>query len=165
MIGPFICCGSDMKLSPPQFLILISVREQKKYGYEILKELREIFEGVWEPKTGVIYPAIKRLQENGLLDSEITEGKEHYHLTVKGMDLLREVLPKMGAMMAVSARFAAVVDGTRNELGIESAAMETLYGTGRDGKLRRLREMREHLISVIEKIDGTIEKIEGENNE
>ena len=51
------------RISPPQFLMLVMLRKGPMYGYEVLKVLREEFQGFWEPQTGAIYPALKRLEE------------------------------------------------------------------------------------------------------
>jgi len=159
MFGPFIH-GTHLKVSPPQLLILITVRNGKKYGYEILKDLRDSFEGVWEPKTGAIYPAIKKLQENGFLVSEMVGDKEHYALSESGRDLLVHTLPRLGAMVTLSARFMKVVEDARNELGLDTVPVETLYDTDKDDQLQRLRDMRKSLESSLMRVNETIDTIE-----
>ena len=148
-----------MKVSPPQLLILITVRNEKKYGYEILKDLRDSFDGVWEPKTGAIYPAIKKLQENGLLVSEMVGDKEHYGLSDAGKDFLIQALPELGTMVALSTRFTAIVEDARKELGLD-ASVKTVFGTDKEGLLRHLKDVREHLESHLVSIDEAIEKME-----
>jgi DNA-binding PadR family transcriptional regulator len=64
------------RISPPQFLMLVILRKGPMYGYEVLKVLREEFQGFWEPQTGAIYPALKRLEEHKLILSDTKEGKE-----------------------------------------------------------------------------------------
>jgi len=162
MIDPFIH-GTNAKVSPLQLLILTSVRNEKRYGYEILKDLREIFDGVWDPKTGVIYPAVKKLRDNGYLTSEIAGGKEHYGLSESGKEVLISVLSRLGAMAAVYERFKAVAENVMDELGIDALSADELYdavnGTGRDDKLRRLMDMRSHYEIGLIRTNETIEKI------
>lgn len=159
MIGPIH--GRDLRISPPQMLILISVRNEKKYGYEILKDIRDTFEGVWEPKTGAIYPAIKKLQENGLLESEMVDGKEHYSLTAEGLRFLTETLPKMGAMVSMMTRYTVIIEDAITELGLEVSKFEDMDSKGKEEKLRHFLEMRSHLEMDLIKINEAIEKIAG----
>jgi DNA-binding PadR family transcriptional regulator len=67
-----------------QLVILILLRDRPMYGYEVLKELRDRFEGVGTPKTGSIYPSLKRLEEHGLISSEKRDGTDYYHISDKG---------------------------------------------------------------------------------
>jgi DNA-binding PadR family transcriptional regulator len=59
------------------------------YGYEIIKELKGVFGDVWEPKTGSIYPALRRLETKGLIKTELKEDREFYILTEKGSEALK----------------------------------------------------------------------------
>ncbi len=80
------------KLSPIELLILLQLKKKSMYGYEIIKELKKIFEGVWEPKTGTIYPALRRLETRGLIKTELKDEREHYLLTKEGEEVMRENL-------------------------------------------------------------------------
>ncbi|MCL2890687.1 MAG: PadR family transcriptional regulator [Methanomassiliicoccaceae archaeon] len=169
MIDPFMH-GKNAKVSPPQLLILISVRNGKRYGYEILKDLREMFGGMWEPKTGVIYPAVKKLRDHGYLTSEIVDGKEHYGLSGSGKDVLISVLSRLGAMSAVFERFRTITGDVMNELGIDPLPADELnasvHDLGRDEKIRRLMDMRTHLETGLIRVNETIENmIMHENDE
>jgi len=80
------------KLSPIELLILLQLKKKPMYGYEIIKELKKIFEDVWEPKTGTIYPALRRLETRGLIRTELKDGREHYLLTKEGEEAMKENL-------------------------------------------------------------------------
>lgn len=84
--GPF-----KRRVSALQFLMLLQLKEGPKYGYEMLKALRDQFMGVWEPKTGTIYPALRGLEARGFLKTEDREGKDFYSLMEKGDALLRRI--------------------------------------------------------------------------
>jgi len=154
--------GKNAKVSPPQLLILISVRNGRRYGYEILKDLREMFGGMWEPKTGVIYPAVKKLRDHGYLTSEIVDGKEHYGLSDSGKEVLISVLSRLGAMSAVFERFKAVTEDVMDELGIDPLSADELYsgnGSGKDDYLRHLMDIRTHLETGLIRVNETIENM------
>jgi len=161
MFGPI---NSDKygRIRPPKLLILMIVRNEKKYGYEILKELREIFDGIWEPKTGVIYPWIKKLNEQGLLTSETVDEKEYYGLSEEGKGLLLEVLPKFGSMVFMSAKYTTVVTDTMNDLDLEISKIDFHRDHTPEERLAHLKKVKRHLESEMERIDGRIKKIEEE---
>ncbi|MCL2785848.1 MAG: PadR family transcriptional regulator [Methanomassiliicoccaceae archaeon] len=159
MFGLFIR-GTNSKVSHPQLMIMLIVKNDKKYGYEILRGLRELFDGVWEPKTGAIYPSIKKLQEDGFLVSEMISDKEHYGLSDDGRELLVRALPELGAMVTLSTRFATVVDAAIREMGCDMSPVKTFYAAEKEEQLRHLRDMRTYLESSLIKVDETIYKIE-----
>lgn len=88
MRGGFIARGRPV--SPLQFLMLIQLNKEPKYGYEMLKIFREEFEDHWELKTGTFYPALRRLESRGFVKTELKDGKEFYSLTKKGNTLLNQ---------------------------------------------------------------------------
>ena len=141
-------------------MILTSVRKEKKYGYEILKDLRKIYEDVWEPKTGVIYPAIKKLQEMNMLDSETIDGREHYSLSEEGRVWLINALPAYGAMSSVRMRFITVLLEASGDFGKEpgNSGNETLSD---EDRLRLFTEMRDRMEKELMNLNELIEKIPG----
>ena len=146
----------------PHILILVSVCNQRKYGYEILKDSRDILDGLWEPKTGVIYPLLKKMQDNGLLDSEMLDGKEYYGLTDVGRNALIDVLPKMSSMLILATRFTTVIDEAMKGLGIEPSDMGEIFDHETTGDLPHLIAMRDHLRSKLAKVEESIEKYKEE---
>ena len=87
-IRPFLPTGG--KITPMQLLLFIQLLEGPKYGYEILKNLREAFEGSWNPKTGTIYPALKTLVRKGLVSEETIEDTTYYTLTETGIEFVKD---------------------------------------------------------------------------
>lgn len=69
------------KLTPIQLLIMIQILEAPKYGYEILRDLREGFKDSWVPKTGTLYPALQALVKKEYLTTSTEDKKTHYSLT------------------------------------------------------------------------------------
>jgi len=151
------------RMRPPQILILVIVRNEKKYGYEILKELREIFEGVWEPKTGAVYPLIKKLQDNGLLVSEMRGDKEYYGLSEEGRELLVEMLPKIGSMVFMATKFMTVATKALDDFGLEMSKLNDTYDPADEDKLTNLINMRDHMESELARIKEKIRRMEEVN--
>jgi Predicted transcriptional regulators len=160
MIGHFP--GKKFKgVRPPQLFILLIVRNEKKYGYEILKELRDVFDGAWEPKTGFIYPLIRRMRDDGLLVSEIVDDREYYGLSDDGRELLLEMLPHFGHVVFMATKVAAVVSKAMEDLDVEMAEFKDPLDTTDEEKLAHLKEMRDHMENELAKINEKINEIEG----
>ncbi|MBU7013773.1 MAG: helix-turn-helix transcriptional regulator [Theionarchaea archaeon] len=82
-------------LSFHENLILMMLAPREMYGYEIMKSLGELTTGIYEPKSGTLYPALKRLEKKGFISSEIkdVEGNriKYYRITEKGKGRLERL--------------------------------------------------------------------------
>ena len=90
------------QVSPLQIMLLIQLEASPKYGYEMLKSIKEAFSGIWEPRTGTIYPALKSLERRTLVETQVRDGVEFYHITTAG----RELLLKIGTQQALNMKFS-----------------------------------------------------------
>jgi DNA-binding PadR family transcriptional regulator len=79
------------RISPIQLLLLVQLENSPKYGYEMLKTIREELNGVWVPKTGTIYPALKSLEKHKLIKKYDKDGVDFYKITDEGLDWLLNV--------------------------------------------------------------------------
>src|SRR5947209_2610746 len=61
---------SGMKVGAVSLWLLILLSERPMYGYEIIKELEKRFSGYWKPKTGTIYPALEKIEQDKLVTSQ-----------------------------------------------------------------------------------------------
>jgi DNA-binding PadR family transcriptional regulator len=75
-------------VSPLQFLLLLQLNKGPKYGYEMLTFLRDEFEGVWDVRTGSLYPALRSLESRGFVETSMKDETEFYTLTPSGETLL-----------------------------------------------------------------------------
>jgi DNA-binding PadR family transcriptional regulator len=90
------------QVSPLQIMLLIQLEASPKYGYEMLKSIKEAFNGIWEPRTGTIYPALKSLERRALVETQMEDGVGFYHITPAG----RELLMKIGTQQALNMKFS-----------------------------------------------------------
>lgn len=70
-------------------LVLGVLRETELYGYEIAQRIRERSGAVISPGEGWLYPALHRLEEQGLLEATWRNGgpgprRRYYRLTATG---------------------------------------------------------------------------------
>ena len=101
------------KQLPEQFtypIILLLLAEEPTHGYSLFKKLCE--QGVYdsEADASLIYPTLRNLKDQGLIDSELVdEGagppRKVYHLTAAGRVTLAAMAEHMGYMAAAIEHF------------------------------------------------------------
>jgi DNA-binding PadR family transcriptional regulator len=91
-----------MPISPLQILLLIQLENGPKYGYEMLKNLKDDFLDVWEPKSGPVYPALRSLEKKGFVCTIDVEELDYYKITKEG----RELFSKMQGFLERSSKFS-----------------------------------------------------------
>ncbi|QCJ45792.1 MULTISPECIES: PadR family transcriptional regulator [Haloprofundus] len=103
------------KSGPPKglisYLVLELLGERPRYGYEILKEIREISGGHWEPSYGSVYPILYKFEEKGWaerVDREDEPDRKYFALTDSGREELREKRVETGGK---AEEFADVILG------------------------------------------------------
>ena len=66
------------------------------HGYELITELEARSSGRWRPSPGSIYPALARLEEQGLVTAEELDERKVFSMTARGREA-REALEVDGA--------------------------------------------------------------------
>src|SRR4051794_26747071 len=69
---------------------LLLLAEEPRNGYQIMQEVDERSEGVWNPSPGSVYPALAQLEDEGLIATEEHEGRKLYALTDAGRKAVEE---------------------------------------------------------------------------
>ena len=83
----------DMRTGSTAVMILRLLAEKPMYGYQIVKELQTRSEGYFDLEQGTLYPALHRLEKDGLVSSEwevVEDGpsRKYYHITEAGQSEL-----------------------------------------------------------------------------
>jgi DNA-binding PadR family transcriptional regulator len=150
-------------------VILLLLRERPMYGYEVLKELRERFEGVWSPQTGSIYPALKRMAEHGLVSSEQRDGTDYYSLTEEGNKWVLEKLSHSPRDIRLLTRYldflgraAAGVAHAEDGEHVHGRFAEVFEDDSSDSarRAKKLREARERIAQHLADIDRELKELE-----
>jgi DNA-binding PadR family transcriptional regulator len=160
------------KISPMQTVILLLLLDRPMYGYEVLKELRDRFEGAWTPQTGSIYPSIKRMVEHGLVSSEQREGTDYYSITEEGRKWVLEMLHHSPRDIRLLIRFLQIMDRAAADVHAEGAERplgpfsEAFEGENPDvsRRTRRLRAARQKIAEHLAYIDKELAELENGNN-
>ncbi|MCX6650542.1 MAG: PadR family transcriptional regulator [Methanomassiliicoccales archaeon] len=149
------------RISPSQLIMMVLLQERPMYGYEVLKSLREKYEGVWEPQTGSVYPALRRLQEHGLLDVKKTEGKDHYSLSEEGSAWLEEKLTALSSGVLYMSRTMEIL-GLAAKKNRETRAFVPLDEEPLEKQLAIIKEMHEAMQNNLQMIEEHIAELEKE---
>ena len=62
--------------------------ERPRHGYEVISLLEDRFMGLYAPSAGTVYPRLARLEADGLVRHEVSEGRKVYALTAAGREEL-----------------------------------------------------------------------------
>jgi len=93
----------SMKVGTVQLWLLLLLSDKPMYGYEIIRELERRFSGHWQPKTGTVYPALERLEQNRLITGQIEfrnhgPDRKHYAISGKGRKELKSAMVQWAKM-------------------------------------------------------------------
>ncbi|MDB0600599.1 PadR family transcriptional regulator [Tenacibaculum maritimum] len=92
-----------------QTIILKLLTENTKmYGYEITQKVKKITEGELKITEGALYPALHKLEEEGLLEVEVTKVgnrlRKYYKLTESGIEETENKLLEMQEFLYMMER-------------------------------------------------------------
>jgi DNA-binding PadR family transcriptional regulator len=79
----------------------VLLAERPRHGYEIMVELKRLFGPSYRPSPGSVYPAIKALHAEGLIDVQAREGKTIYRVTAAGEQAIEA---RRDALAAIEVR-------------------------------------------------------------
>lgn len=87
----------QMKKGVLDMLVLQLLAEERKYGYQLIMELREKSGDIFCLKEGTLYPILYRLEDEGLVESRWSEAenrqipRKYYLMTDRGRQTLCEM--------------------------------------------------------------------------
>ena len=94
-------------ISEPVLLVLLSLAEQPRHGYSILKDVETMSGGRVLLSTGTLYGALQRLLENGWIErveeDNTPRDRRTYRLTSRGRRNLQMEIERMRQLTKVAA--------------------------------------------------------------
>jgi len=94
-------------LGEPALWILLSLAEQPRHGYGLMKDVERLSEGRVRLSTGTMYGALRRLLEDGWIDRATTpdasRDKQLYRLTPAGRAELKRELEHLSLWTRAAA--------------------------------------------------------------
>ncbi len=98
---------NDSPLTEPVLLILLSLAEEPRHGYSILKDVERISNGRVVMSTGTLYGALRRLLDDDWIErfdeKESSRGRQAYRLTADGKRNLRFEVERMKHLTKLAA--------------------------------------------------------------
>ena len=89
----------NLPLTEPVFLVLLSLAQQPRHGYSILKDVEQMSGGRVVLSTGTLYGALQRLLSHGWIerfeDQDTSRDKRAYRLSSKGRQNLQAEIERM----------------------------------------------------------------------
>ena len=86
-------------LSEPVFLILVSLAEEARHGYAVLKDVETLSNHRIRMSTGTLYGALRRMLEDGWIEHsrevDAPRGRQAYRLTTPGRKVLNGEVDRM----------------------------------------------------------------------
>jgi DNA-binding PadR family transcriptional regulator len=77
--------------------ILALLQEEPRNGYQIMQELKQRSQGMWNPSPGSVYPALQQLEDEQLIANEEGSGGRVYALTSQGKRYAKEHADEIAA--------------------------------------------------------------------
>jgi DNA-binding PadR family transcriptional regulator len=94
-------------LTEPVLLVLLSLAEQPRHGYSILKDIDSMSRGRVLLSTGTLYGALQRLLGDGWIErikeDDAPRGRRTYRLTARGRRNLQMEIDRVRALTKVAA--------------------------------------------------------------
>jgi len=121
--------------------ILHSISVKPKHGYEILQDIDGKTGGAWRPGVGSVYPILKKLLENGYIQTDekgSVENRRVYSITPKGVEEMRG----RGDMMASSWHRWMAMRRLYYDM-LDPAGMSSMFVEGSKKQFESVKELLE----------------------
>lgn len=130
--------------------LLLLLDDEPRHGYELIRLLEDRFMGLYTPSAGTIYPRLGALEEDGLVEHDVVDGRKVYRLTDAGraeLEARRDEITAVAAEAVQSARALATEIRDEVRSSVRDLRRE-LKDAVRDVKREERRISREEVIVV-----------------
>src|SRR4051794_9664798 len=126
--------------------ILALLAEEPRNGYQIIQELTERTDGVWQPSPGSIYPALQQLEDEGLAKQVEIDGRKAYELTDEGRRYVEEHKDDIGAPWETIVESAPESEADVRDLGRQ--LFMALVQLSQAGSEKQVQEAKQVLVDA-----------------
>jgi DNA-binding PadR family transcriptional regulator len=122
--------------------LLVLLDEQPQTGYGLMEEIERRSEGAWRPSPGSVYPTLKQLEDEELVQAEAGQGRTPFTLTAAGKAYVEENREQLGEPWAKSDE--GVGEGRlelRGLLAQIAAATYQVAAAADEGQVARAKEL------------------------
>lgn len=93
-------------VTEPVLLILLSLAEQPRHGYAIMKDVAEMSDDRVRLSTGTLYGALRRMLEDGWITrhgaDDKSRGRQDYRLTIRGRKVLQQEVSRVKQLARIA---------------------------------------------------------------
>lgn len=100
-----------------KLMVLSSLAEKPMYVYEIIKSIYNKTQEFYKPSPGSIYPVLRALIREGLVEVRELDGKKIYKLTEKGLEKYNQIKKETKDFFDSNSRLKKEVIDTLFEIG------------------------------------------------
>jgi DNA-binding PadR family transcriptional regulator len=100
-------------------VVLAELQREPSYGYELLKRINAVGQGMFTWREGTLYPVLHRLELEGLLRGQWEDGaagegrkRKYYYITAKGRRRLAEGAAQWNAFYGLVSRLTGGSHGS-----------------------------------------------------
>lgn len=138
ILGGRIGYFSRLRKGDSRLLVLEALKKRPMHGYEVAKEISQMFKGLYQPSPGAIYPTLQWLEDEGYVRTEAVDGRRVYTITGEGLDFLEERREKLARLMEMCNQ---MMDDERARLFIAGRKLaQTFFMLWSEGDEAKLRE-------------------------
>lgn len=145
-----------------RYLILDTLAQKARHGYEIMQEIREKTGGMYLPSSGTLYPALQMLEDLKLISSKEAGKRRVYELTENGVEeleghrpLLEEIYEDMSQGQSIEQK--EFIEETYDQV---MNMFKTIVRSFQLGRLDRARtdRIRKIIHDTLKRIDETLKE-------
>ena len=93
-------------VTEPVLLIMLSLAEQPRHGYAIMKDVAEMSDDRVRLSTGTLYGALRRMLEDGWITrhgaDDKSRGRQDYRLTIRGRKVLQQEVSRVKQLARIA---------------------------------------------------------------
>jgi DNA-binding PadR family transcriptional regulator len=140
--------------------ILALLAEEPRNGYQIIQQISERSDGLWQPSPGSVYPALAQLEDEGLVAAETPDGgRKRYVLTGEGREYVAAHADEVDAPWEVVTRGVGpgTIELRRLFKEVAMAAMQVVHvgSAAQVGQAQQLlAETRRRLYQILAAADA-----------
>ena len=136
--------------------ILHSIKKKSKSGYDLINEIKDKTDGSWIPSKGTIYPLLKNMEKEKLIQINKVEerGKNIFQITSEGKRVLKNLKKQKNQMVEKINQFRKLIA----EIFDEEVEIINLSFNIRKILVNLTPNKRNELVKNLKKIISDIEK-------
>jgi len=139
--------------------ILHSLKNKPKSGYGLINEIKDITNGTWIPSKGTLYPLLKNLEKEKLIQLKTIEarGKNIYQITNEGNKILESLIGQKQQIVQKFIQFSKLVVEI---LGKEKNDILNMLIKIRINSLEQASKQREEVKMILEDCLNNLKQLE-----